>query len=272
MALGLFAIYAWLAWFHPHLPVRPLLTSPLFLLFLLLGVRELWCERREWLRFSARFTSLATLLFCSVLCYRAVALLDSLERLFSRAEDFVVTGAHASAAEAMMSVDWCDVDVLLTDLEMPGMSGAGLISAAVNRNPSLLAVAYTIHEHRENLFAALSAGASGYIIKGSTALELVDSLRGLVKGHVPISPSMASHLIQQFRASTPQDESADLSKRESELLQQLAAGKIYKEIADSLGISQHTVHNHVKNIYAKLHAKNRTEAVKRAQSLGYLDH
>lgn len=200
-----------------------------------------------------------------------VALLDSLEKLFSREADFVVTGAYASAAEAMMNEDWSSVDVLLSDLEMPGMSGVGLIGAAVNRNSKLLAVAYTIHEHRENLFAALSAGASGYIIKGSTALELVASLRGLIQGHVPISPSMASHLIQQFQTSAPQDESEGLSRRESELLQLLAAGRIYKEIADSLGISQHTVHNHVKNIYAKLHAKNRAEAIRRAQSLGYFD-
>ena len=74
VAAGLFAIYFWLVWFHPHLPIRPLLTSPLFLLFLLLGVRELWRERREGLMFSARFTALASLLFCGVLCYRGLAL------------------------------------------------------------------------------------------------------------------------------------------------------------------------------------------------------
>lgn len=205
-----------------------------------------------------------------VLVEDELPLLESLRRLFDATQDIELLAALPCAEEAL-DLPWEHADVLLADLSLPGLSGVELIRHAVTRHPPLLAAAYTIHENRSHLFNALAAGASGYVIKGGSAAELTQAVRSLAGGQSPISPAVARHLIAQFRGNGPANtQEPALSLRELQILQSLAAGKINKEIADQFSISPHTVHNRLKNIYAKLHARNRADALRQAKRQGYL--
>jgi two-component system NarL family response regulator len=197
-------------------------------------------------------------------------LLSTVRGVLEEQPDLLVTGAYASASDAMRGTDWMQVDVLLTDLSMPEMSGVDLIGAATQMNPSLRALAFTIHGNRASLFAALRAGACGYIVKGTSAVELCEAIRQAARGESPISPAMARYMVQEFRSLSPKDPDGDLSIREREILQAIANGLIYKEVAARLSISLHTVHAHVRNIHGKLHAMNRAEAIRTARSRGWI--
>ena len=199
-----------------------------------------------------------------------------LGQIAAREADFQVVGLHFSAEAALAVTDWNEVDVLLTDLELPDLSGVSLIARAVRDNPRLLPLAYTIHDQRETVFAALRAGAFGYVIKGGSANELVEAIRRVARGESPMSPPVARYLIDAFRKDLPlpqpePEQAENLTTREADLLRLVASGLIYKEIAERLSISHHTVHAHVRNIYEKLHAVDRQQALRHARALGYLD-
>ncbi|MFM1769014.1 MAG: hypothetical protein RJA22_1543 [Verrucomicrobiota bacterium] len=193
-----------------------------------------------------------------------------LEDILSAQPDFKLVGLYASAEEAIEKALWREADILLTDLELPGMAGTQLIIHAVRENPNLLPMVYTVHEDRETVFAALEAGAFGYVVKGSSVDQVVQAIRDLARGQSPISPAIARFLITAFRNERVPDSTQDLSPREAELLRLVAAGLSHKEIAAQLNISVHTVHAHQKNIYSKLHAANRQEALRRGRLLGYV--
>ena len=194
-----------------------------------------------------------------------------LEAVVRQQPDFQWVGHSASVLEALQTVDFSGVDMLLADLDLGEESGVALIGAVAAVEPRVISLVHTVHDDRESLFAALRAGARGYVLKGQGIDELLASLRAAVQGHVPLSPAVARFLIDQFRVD-PRADGTDrqLSHREVEILRQVADGMLYKEIASRLSISPHTVHNHVKRIYEKLHAANRDEAVRTATRLGYL--
>lgn len=202
---------------------------------------------------------------------RLVALLETAIR---QQPDFQWVGHSASVSEALRTVDFSQVDLLLADLDLGDESGVSLVAAAAVLNPRVVSVVHTVHDDRESLFAALRAGARGYVVKGQGIDELLAGLRAASLGQSPLSPAVARFLIDQFQPPPqppPPGESPtrpQLSSRETEILRRVAEGLLYKEIADSLGISPHTVHNHVKRIYAKLHAANREEAIREAVRLG----
>jgi DNA-binding NarL/FixJ family response regulator len=195
--------------------------------------------------------------------------LHTLARLFSAQADMVVSASHASAEAALSAGDWSAVDLVLVDLDLPGLSGAQLVTTLANDHPGLICLVHTIHDDRENLFQALRAGACGYALKGTSAADLLKAVRDASQGESPISPAIARHLVQELcsRSTTGEDV---LSVREIALLRLAADGYLYKEIADRLYISTHTVHTHIKKIYAKLQAASRSEAVLKARKLGYL--
>jgi two-component system NarL family response regulator len=160
------------------------------------------------------------------------------------------------------------VDVLLVDLDLPGMHGTELIRRVKQLCPALDMLVYTIYEDRENVFAAIKAGASGYILKGRSARDLIDSLLVLEHGGAPMSPRIARKVIGEFQKIAVIDN--PLSPKENRIIRCIEEGLTYTIIADSLSISPHTVHNHIKNIYAKLHAKNRVDALNSARRIGIL--
>ena len=199
-------------------------------------------------------------------------LLANLSRIISMQKDFRLAGAFKTAEQALKEVSWPEVNVLLTDIDLPGISGVELIARLRRDYPNLLPMAYTVYEDRDTVFAALKAGAFGYIIKGGGAGDVLSALRQLLAGGAPMSPAIARKVIGVFRLEETPEIEEPLSQREKELLQLVAEGLLYKEIAEKLGISPHTVHTHIKNIYGKLHATDRNNALQIAANLGYLHH
>ncbi|MFA5074004.1 MAG: response regulator transcription factor, partial [Nitrospirota bacterium] len=135
--------------------------------------------------------------------------------------------------------------------------------------PDVEIVAHTIFEDRDKVFAAIKAGASGYMLKGSSPRELIESIHALHDGGAPMSPKIARKIIHEF-----QDESADrhllLTQREKEIVKLIEEGLTYKAIGEALNLSTHTVHTHIKNTYEKLHAKGRSDAITKARKKGIL--
>jgi len=198
--------------------------------------------------------------------------LASLRQLLCSVQGISLNGAFASAEAALGAVDWDAVDVLLTDLDLPGLTGSQLIAVARGQSSGLLALAHTVHEQRESLFEALRAGAGGYVVKGSTGTDLIASIEAIRRGETPISPIVANHLIEYFRhadAASPDWEEA-LTSRELEVLRLFTRGHTYDEIADLIGLSRHTVHSHVRNVYKKLQVNSRKQALRQALSRGYI--
>lgn len=177
-----------------------------------------------------------------------------------------------SAEEAIADAGWENTDILLSDIDLPGMSGVDLISWTRLTHPQITSMAYTIHENRSTVFAAIKAGACGYLLKSSSPRELIESLRELADGGAPMTPKIARQVILDLQNSStePVQPETQLTARERETLQQIELGLSYKEIAAKLHISPHTVHTHVKKIYEKVQAGSRDEVVRKARRLGWI--
>lgn len=195
---------------------------------------------------------------------------DTLRRTILGAASLRLVAAFASAEDAVAAVDWAGVDVLLTDLELPGASGVALIARARVANPRIQALALTVHDNAKILFAAIQAGATGYLLKTVGPAEVVQSIHDHACGASPISPSIARHLVTAFQRLPDQVEDSPITAREAQVIAAVAEGASHKEVATRLGLSTHTVNNHIKNVYAKLHVNGRSEALRKARLLGYL--
>jgi len=198
-----------------------------------------------------------------------VLLRQNLKLLLSGETGITVVSVYGSAEEALAGIKRSRPEILLADIGLPGMSGIELIGELKEQMPDLEIMAHTVFDDRETVFSAIKAGASGYILKGSTPRELIDALHTLAKGGSPMSPKIARKVIREF-----QDEGVDeqylLSHRETEIVKEVENGLTYKDIATKLSISPHTVHTHIKNIYEKLHAKDRQGALVAARKKGII--
>ncbi|MBI5213458.1 MAG: response regulator transcription factor [Nitrospirae bacterium] len=196
-------------------------------------------------------------------------LLENLKLLLSGEANIEVVGDFISAEEALLRLKETAPEIILADIGLPGMSGIELIKKAKGEMPDVEIMAHTIFEDKENVFSAIKAGASGYILKGSSPREIIEALHNLYKGGAPMSPKIARKVIMEF-----QDEGIGeqyiLSHREKEIVKLVEKGLSYKEISKKLNISPHTVHTHIKNIYEKLQAKNRQEALIKARKKGII--
>lgn len=193
---------------------------------------------------------------------------ETLKLLLANEPQIDAVQAFESGEFFLGNSDNFDTDVLLVDLDLPGMHGTELIQKVKQERPELDILVYTIYEDRENVFAAIKAGASGYILKGRSARDLIDSLLVLQQGGAPMSPRIARKVLGEFQ-KIPVEENP-LSPKENRIIRYIEEGLTYSIIAERLGISPHTVHNHIKNIYSKLHAGNRIEALSRARKIGIL--
>jgi len=197
-------------------------------------------------------------------------LLENLRLLLDGETGISVVGAFLSGEEALSELAACSPDVMLVDLDLPGISGIELIKRVKAKSPAIDSMAYTIFEDRETVFSAIKAGASGYILKGSSPRELVESLNNLYNGGAPMSPKIARKVIMEFQEGPVASENGLLSQREKEIVKGIEQGLTYKNIAEKLHISPHTVHTHIKNIYEKLQAKDRPEAISKARRKGII--
>lgn len=196
-------------------------------------------------------------------------LLENLTLLLSGEGGITVTGSYRSAEEALKLFRSAKPEVMLTDIGLPGMSGVELIKKAKEAMPGLEIMAHTVFEDRENVFSAIKAGASGYLLKGSSPRDIIESIHALYKGGAPMSPKIARKIIHELQDDVASDDFL-LTSREKEIVKLVEEGLTYKEIGEQLSISTHTVHTHIKNIYEKLQAKNRHDAIKIARKKGII--
>lgn len=155
-------------------------------------------------------------------------------------------------------------DILLMDIGLPGMSGIEGIRRIKVLTPAVQVIMLTVFEDNENIFDAISAGASGYLHKSATLDSIIDSLESILVGGAPVNPTIARKILAMF--SRPHEARTDygLSSREKEVLQQLMEGLSKKQIADKLFVSHNTIDTHLRNIYAKLQVNSRVNAVTKA--------
>ena len=170
--------------------------------------------------------------------------------------------AYASAEEALAKLPQDKPDVVLMDINLGEMDGIECVRRLTVQMPDALVLMLTVFEDTEKIFHALSAGASGYLLKRLSPKKLLEAIEEVCAGGSPMSAPIARKVVKSFKATPARgDESADLSPREHSVLDGLAAGLAYKQIADLLGVSIHTVRNYIRRIYEKLHVRSRTEAV-----------
>jgi DNA-binding NarL/FixJ family response regulator len=172
--------------------------------------------------------------------------------------------AYASAEAALAGLAQAHPDVVLMDINLGkrGMDGIECVRRLKAMHPGILIIMLTVFEDTEKIFAALAAGATGYLLKRLPPSELLEAIREVMAGGAPMSTSIALKVVQSFQTSPGHGtESAELSHREREVLNGLSRGLAYKQIADQLNVSIHTVRNYIRRIYEKLHVRSRTEAV-----------
>jgi len=197
---------------------------------------------------------------------------DGLAGLLNAQPDFEVVGEAQDGAEAVERTAELMPDLVLMDVDMPHMDGLVATERIKAALPYVTVVMLTVHDTDDKLFAAIRAGAQGYLLKDIRGVELVEALRGLARGEAPISRRLASRLLQEFaRKPTVPSPTTQLTPRELEILEMVAARKRNREIADALFISEFTVKNHLRNILAKLHLRNRHEAAIFAREQRLLD-
>lgn len=181
---------------------------------------------------------------------------------------FNLGGAFASAEEAVSYFEnglGDHVEIVLSDIQLPGKSGIDFIGWLKPLRPEIQFMVLSVYDDAERVFKALKAGATGYILKNTPAARLIESLDELRKGGSPMSSQIARKVVITFQHDYIYlDPQQDLSGREKEVLEALSKGFSYKEIAASLFISIETVRTHIRNIYEKLHARNRGEALRKA--------
>ncbi len=190
---------------------------------------------------------------------------DGLAMLINGTTGFQCTSTFRTMEEALARIDDARPDVILTDIGLPGMSGIEGVRVLRERRVDAPIVALTVYDDDERIFAALCAGATGYLLKNTPPARLLESLEEVVSGGSPMSPEVARRVIRLFREFRPPDHASyDLTTQEAEILRRLVDGHHKKTAAAAMGISINTVSFHLKNIYAKLQVHSKTEAVAKA--------
>jgi DNA-binding NarL/FixJ family response regulator len=181
--------------------------------------------------------------------------------------DISVAGIWQDAEAALAELPAVRPDVVLTDIQLPGVSGIECIRRMSFEVPEMKFLVLSMCEDDKNIFEALQAGASGYLLKGEDCDTIVRHVRDLVTGDTPVSQPIIKKMIRYFNRQTSVAScSVQLTKREEEIVTLLAEGKMYKEVSLMLGIAMETTKKHIRNIYDKLDVQNRTEAVNKWRS------
>ena len=185
----------------------------------------------------------------------------SMARLIDGADRFVCVSQHESGERAIAELPGVRPDVVLMDINLPGMSGVECVRRLRALVPAVQVVMLTVYEDTDLIFAALAAGATGYLLKRTPPDELLGGIWDVHRGGSPMTGHIARKVVQSFREADRAGDEDALSPREREVLDHLAQGYLYKEIAARLAISYDTVHTYVRRIYEKLQVHSRTEAL-----------
>ena len=190
---------------------------------------------------------------------------NGLKDFISLSTDFLVVGSFKTGEDALQQLPEIRPDIVIMDINLPGMNGIECIRQVKGKSPSTQFMMFTVYENDDKVFEALKAGASGYLLKNTGLLQIAESVKELHEGGSPMSANIARKMVNLFRDTDKKTPFLDLlSNREKEILQLLAKGLLYKEIAEQLTITTGTVRIHIHKIYEKLHVQNRTEAINKA--------
>ena len=186
----------------------------------------------------------------------------AMEQIINGVAGYEMVGVYASGEEAIDKIPKLVPDIVLMDINMGKMNGIEAVKIIKHQCPNILFMMCTVYEDDEKIFEALAAGASGYILKKTKPTDMISAIKELYEGGAPMSSQIANKVVASFREKKKgRDELIEkLSPREFEILEMLVKGRLYKEIAVVLEISQETVRKHVYNVYKKLHINNRVEA------------
>jgi DNA-binding NarL/FixJ family response regulator len=191
----------------------------------------------------------------------------SLARLIALTDGFECVSEHGSGEEAMAALPKTKPEVVLMDINLPGINGVECVRQLKPLLPNTQVMMLTVYENTDLIFQALTAGATGYLLKQTPPNELLAAVREVHNGGSPMTGHIARKVVASFQqAGKSAKEFENLTPREKEVLDFLAKGFLYKEIAEAMTISYDTVHTHIRKIYEKLHVRSRTEAV--AKHLG----
>jgi len=195
----------------------------------------------------------------------------TLAKVIGRAEGFRCVSDYATAEDALAALPKVKPEVVLMDINLPGMNGVECVRKLKALLPQTQVMMLTVYEDTENIFNALAAGANGYMLKRTPTKELIEAIREVHRGGSPMTTHIARLVVQSFQkpvaapaqpaGGAASGDLSELSEREQQVLDLLAQGLIYKEIADKLNIGYETVHTYIRRIYEKLQVRTRTEAV-----------
>jgi len=193
---------------------------------------------------------------------------ESLARLIDSSNGYRCVSQHASGEDALREIPKVNPHVTLMDINLTGINGVECVRRLKPLLPRTQIIMLTVYQNTEHIFNALAAGATGYLLKQTKPAELMAAIKDVYEGGSPMNSHIARKIVQSFQKPAPARASEDqnLSPREAQVLDLLAKGFLYKEIAEAMGLTYATVHTHIRHIYEKLHVRSRTEAV--AKHLG----
>jgi DNA-binding NarL/FixJ family response regulator len=196
---------------------------------------------------------------------------DGLRALFASVPDIEVIGEAESGADAISKAEQLQPDVILMDIQMPGINGIQATRQIVSKQPEIGVIVVTMYKDDDSVFAAMRAGARGYILKGADQDEMLRAIRAVASGEALFGPEIATRLVNFF--SSPQVDLSpqafpELTSREHEVLELIAKGLNNQVIANRLSISEKTVRNHISNIFNKLQVVDRAQAIVKAREAG----
>ncbi|MCI0752137.1 MAG: response regulator transcription factor [Flammeovirgaceae bacterium] len=185
---------------------------------------------------------------------------NSFSLIVNSSQKFMVVNSYGNCEEAIENITRDKPEIVLMDIELPGMNGIQGTKYIKDKHPHIDVVMVTVYEDSELVFEALKAGAAGYITKSANYMELLNALEEIVKGGAPMSSRIARMVIDNFHVNP----NSPLTKRETEILQLISEGKTYTQISEELFISKETAKTHIKNIYSKLQVNCKSEAIAKA--------
>lgn len=191
---------------------------------------------------------------------------EGLATILNSQRDFTVVGEAGDGLEVIVKAQELEPDLILMDIGMPGCDGLEATQQIKAELPQVTIVVLTVQDENEKLFDAIKSGAQGYILKSVRSTQLVEMLRGAMRGEAAITPTLGGRMLEEFRRlsqqarQAPDEEVIVLTQREQEVLSLVAEGATDKEIAQALSLSIHTIKSHMRNILSKLHLSHRHEA------------
>ena len=186
---------------------------------------------------------------------------NGLAAIINMTDGFKVLQSFSTAESALEKLYTLKPDIVIMDIHLPGMSGIECIKQAREKSPTMQFMMFTIYENSDVVFQALEAGATGYLLKNSSASKIIESLRELHQGGSPMNAEIAKKLVMRFQKTPFAQNEYHLTPKEQQVLELMAKGYLYKEIADELNNTVNTIKQHIRNIYEKLHVQNKAEAI-----------